>query len=276
MSIIFRLAGHREYNMPNSKSPYSDEVEAHFGKFRNHAVVKAARKLRRTRGVSYDAVMSMAVHISDTKELKERVPFDQKPPRLDERWRVDDARDFLKKARDFVKKTEFNQFFAEHEKFYAAAAKRLEQRLSERDYIRWFDTFFGVRPGARFAAIPGLLNGGGNYGVGIQFPDGSEEITPVLGMYQFDDDGVPVVSTNIAELVVHEFCHTYTNPLVDKHAEELKEPAQMLYSQYAALMTRQAYGSWETMMRESFVRACTVRYSLANDGPAAAKASIAY
>ena len=31
-------------------------------------------------------------------------------------------------------------------------------------------------------------------------------------------------------------------------------------------MERQAYGSWETMMRESLVRACEIRYAMANDG----------
>lgn len=32
LSIVFRLAGADEYNQPNSHSPYSDEVEKHFGR----------------------------------------------------------------------------------------------------------------------------------------------------------------------------------------------------------------------------------------------------
>ena len=61
MSIIFRLAGNPEYNMPNSQSPYADDVAAHFGPFRDHPVVKLARKLRQEHGVSYDAVMGQLV-----------------------------------------------------------------------------------------------------------------------------------------------------------------------------------------------------------------------
>src|ERR1019366_10082645 len=60
MSLIFRLAGNREYNMAKVKS-YAEDADKQFEKFRNHAVVKLAQELRRTRGVSYDAVMSMAV-----------------------------------------------------------------------------------------------------------------------------------------------------------------------------------------------------------------------
>jgi hypothetical protein len=35
LSIIFRLAGNPEYNQPNSKSPYADEVAADLGESRD-------------------------------------------------------------------------------------------------------------------------------------------------------------------------------------------------------------------------------------------------
>ncbi len=51
MSLIFRLAGNREYNQPNSASSYAREISAHFGRFADHPVVEYARALRRKRGV---------------------------------------------------------------------------------------------------------------------------------------------------------------------------------------------------------------------------------
>ena len=65
MSLIFRLAGNPEYNMARVKS-YTDDAEQQFGKLRGHAVVTLARELRGSHGVSYDAVMSMAVHLTDS------------------------------------------------------------------------------------------------------------------------------------------------------------------------------------------------------------------
>ena len=38
----------------------------------------------------------------------------------------------------------------------------------------------------------------------------------------------------------------------------------------------QAYASWQTMMRESLVRACEVRYAMANDGRERAERSANY
>ncbi|MHC4211722.1 MAG: DUF4932 domain-containing protein, partial [Planctomycetota bacterium] len=263
-------------NQPNSASLYSDDVEAHFGPFRKHAVVATARRLRQERGVSYDAVMSMAVHLKDTPGLAERVPFEPHPARLDRRWRLDEARRFLDEARDFVRASDFNGFVAAHRDFHAAAAARLRARIEKRAYIDWFDQFFGDRPQARFRASVGLLNGGGNYGVGVRFADGSEEIAPVIGAYQFDNNGLPVFGKGIEDTIVHELCHSYTNPLIDAFADDLEPYGKAIYPSRAAVMERQAYGNWKTMMYESLVRACTVRWVLAHDGPAAAQKTVDY
>lgn len=274
MSIIFRLAGHPEYNQPNSASDYADDVEDQFGKFRDHPVVQTARRLRGTRGVSYDAVMSMAMHIEDTDSLKERIPFDQKPPRLDDRWRADEAREFLQQARDFVKEAKFNEFFKQHQKLYAAAGERMTAQLAKRDYIGWFDSYFGARPKAKFQVVIGMLNGGSCYGSGIRFPDGSEEIIPIIGAWKFDDEGVPAFDDSFTSTIVHEFCHSYTNAIVDKYADELEPAGQRIFSHCAAAMKQQAYGNWKTMMYESLVRVSVVRYLSDADGPVTARREI--
>ncbi len=274
MSILFRLAGNPEYNMPISKSPYSKAVEAHFGEFGSHPVIRTARKLRARRGVSYDAVMSMAVHLVDTVELAEKVPFDKKPPGLDRRWRLEEARDFLKKARDFVEKTKFNEFFKKHNALYEATANRMTKKLNERAYLDWFDRFFGTRPGAKFYVIVGLLNGGGCYGAGLRDLEGQEEITPIIGAWRFDGEGIPVFTGRIVPTVVHEFCHSYTNPIVDGHADKLEPAARRMFKHCEQTMRRQAYGNWKTLMYESLVRACVVRYMATTDGKAAAAREI--
>jgi len=274
MSIIFRLAGNPEYNQPNSKSPYADEVEVHFGKFRNHPVVRSAQQLRAERGVSYDAVMSMAVHLENTTTLKEKIPFDKAPPRLDARWHLKEARDFLQKARSFVADSKFNEFLNAHEELYRAAGARMTEKLGQRPYLEWFDAFFGARPGAEFRVIVGMLNGGCCYSAGVQHLDGREEISPVLGVWRFDDEGIPVVGDDIVGTVVHEFCHSYTNPLVDKYAEQLEPAGGRIFRHCAQAMRQQAYGNWKTMMYESLVRVCVVRYLLASEGDRAARKAI--
>jgi hypothetical protein len=274
MSLVFRLAGAEEYCQPGARSPYSDEADAHFAAFKDHDVVRAAQEARRRRGVGFDAVMSLALHLRDTETLELRVPMDFDQSRLDKRWTEPMVIDFLEKARAFVEASGFNAFIASHEALFDAAAQAMTDRLREQDYVGWFDGYFGARPGARFEVIVGMLNGPGNYGMSIRLPDGSEEISPVIGAGGFDGGGVPRFPGGVSPLLIHEFCHPYTNPLVDRFAAELAAPGARIYAHCRRVMSKQAYGSWRTMLYESLVRACVVRCIASMEGKRAAKKEI--
>lgn len=62
MSIVFRLAGNPEYNDENNKR-YADDIESYFSAYKNSDLILYAKSLRENRGISYDAVMSMAVRL---------------------------------------------------------------------------------------------------------------------------------------------------------------------------------------------------------------------
>lgn len=274
LSIIFRLAGNREYNQARLKN-YAKAVDAHFGPFKDHAVIHIARNLRRHRGVSFDAVMAMAIHLRDADRLAELVPFDPQPATLDQRWTTEDARDFLRQARDFVTETKFAAFLAEHDELHKTAVKRAQTVIDANIELAWFDEFFGARPGARFELALGLLNGGGNYGPRVRLADGKEVLYCVLGVWQTDPKGLPRFSRKVVDTVAHEFCHSYCNPLVEANLEALQGPAAQLFPHVEKEMKRQAYGTAKTMLYESLVRACVVRYVAASKGKAAARREVA-
>ena len=265
MSVIFRLAGNPEYNK-GRVDVYTKAVDAHFEKFKDHAVVRAASNLRRVSGVSHDACMSLAVHLTDAGELLERVPFDPRPVGLDKRWKLAAARGFLKQARQFAKEAEFDGFLKAHQELYQTAVGRMQKVLDEHARLAWFDRFFGARPQARFELALGMLNGGQCYGARVRQADGKEELYCVLGVWLTDADGLPKFDLSTVDIVVHEFCHSYCNALVDKHADKLRGPATKMFPHVESAMRAQAYGRWEIMMYESLVRACVVRYLLAADG----------
>jgi Domain of unknown function (DUF4932)/Bacterial Ig-like domain len=282
MSVVFRLAGNPEYRQ-GSVASYVADVERHFGGFKNHAAVARVRSLRASRGISYNAPMSLAVYLTDAETLGERVPLDPLPPGVDERWRPADARAFLADLRAFVRETDFMSFFKAHQPLYQTAVNRLEQELDSRgrlaedweepppaQLVEWFDGFFGGRPGADFIIILGMLNGGASYGASARRGDGGEEIYSILGVWVLDVNGQPKFDRGILSTVAHEFCHSYTNPLLDKHKTELRPAGEKIFPYVAGDMKRQAYGDWLTMMYESLDRACGVRYALFLDGRQAA------
>jgi hypothetical protein len=273
MSLIFRLAGNPEYTQ-NRLPAYIQDIEKYFGEHKNHDVVQLARQLRETRGVSFDAVMSLAIHIEDVDGIEERVPLNPAPKSWDIRWTAEDTRKFQELARRFVKETDFATFIQEHDPLYRTAESRMEKVLEDFGVVDWFDSFFGAKQDASFTVLLGMMNGGACYGPRVVFPDGREELYCVLGVWLKDRRGLPRFDKSVLPTVVHEFCHSYINPLVNLHAGDLEKAGQRIFSSVADAMRRQAYPEWRTMMYESLVRACVVRYRLASEGEEAAERQI--
>jgi hypothetical protein len=70
--------------------------------------------------------------------------------------------------------------------------------------------------------------------------------------------------------VIHEFNHSFCNPLVFAHREQLRRAGEKLYAPRAKEMQQQAYGHWHEMLQETLVRACVVRYLARYEGHLAA------
>jgi hypothetical protein len=275
MSIIFRLAGNPEYNQGKVAS-YVRDVDSHFGPFRNHAVVRLAKRLRETQGVSYDAVMCMAVHVTDAVTLQERIPFSPPPRSLDSRWTPETAREFLNLARRFVLEAQVKGFLDQHEPLYRIGVHRMQELLDQHAHLEWFDSFFGPREGAEFHLVLGMLNGGGCYGPHYTKPDGQEELYSIIGVWSTNLLGHPKFPPDVVPTIIHEFTHSYTNPLMDRFAGQLQGPGETIERYVRDEMRRQAYSGWRTIMYESLVRACGLRYVMATEGPAAMQKAIEY
>jgi Domain of unknown function (DUF4932) len=273
LSLIFRLAGNREYNMARVKS-YAEDADKQFEKFRNHAVVNLAQELRRTQGVSYDAVMSMAVHLTDAERPQLKLPVQPLPEGLDQRWTAPDVSNFLAAAQQFVKDSSFQEFIKQHRPLYQTTVARMQTLMEKEAHLKWFDAYFGSRSQANFTVALGLLNGGGCYGPHFRAADGREELYCVLGVWQTDQQGVPEFTRAVLDTVVHEFCHSYANPIITRHQAELSASGEALFALVAARMRSQAYGSAHTMLCESLVRASTVRYLRQYEGEEAARRAI--
>jgi hypothetical protein len=270
LSIIFRLAGNPEYNQ-GAIPAYEQAIAAHFAPYREHEAVRLAAEFRQQRGVSFDAVMSMAIHLSDAERLEERVPFDAEGSSLERRWGGAEARRFVAAARRFVVDARFAEFRAAQRHLYDTTDARLRRLLVAGVDYSWFSRFFGAPPGGRFVLVPGLANGGGSYGPRVVFPNGLEELYAIIGVFQRDSAGLPRFTEGMVGTVVHEFNHSYVNPVVAGQAERFEEPARQIYDRVMEAMRAQAYGNWETMVNESLVRAAVIRYLASQEGVEAAR-----
>ncbi len=262
MSIIFRLAGANEYSQAPADAPYVKEVDAYFTPFRKHEAVKLASKLWDEDGIGFDKVASFSIHIKGGPKLVPKIAFEESPSGLiGPFWTKANAKQFLASLQHFVDDTKAFDFFEKHRDLYARSAKRLADEVAKRPYRAWLDSFFGVKlEGAEFCALIGMLNGAANYGPKVTYSDGKEELLPIIGASSFDKEGIPVFGDRHSALVAHEFCHSYCNPLVEKHAEKLVPLGDKIFPRRENLLRPQAYASGRVMLYESLVRACTHRF----------------
>jgi hypothetical protein len=266
LGIIFRLAGNGEFNHKVKK--YSADVDTHFAEFRDHPAVQYARRMREERKICCDAVMSLAIHLGDLPEIKQRRTF--RNSTLEKRWQIDEAGEFVEKIRDFVKDSDFHDFIRANRSLYELTETRMRNLINEKVNQKWFEGFFGERPKSRFILTIGLLNGGWNYGMSFQNVNGSEELHAMMGVWLFDEEGNPKFDERIIPTVVHEFNHSFINHIVAKREAWLRPAGEIIYAPVAVQMRGQGYTSWKTMIDESLVRAAVARYILAHQGTQAA------
>jgi hypothetical protein len=269
-SIIFRLAGHPEYN--RAKVPgYAKDVDEHFAALKDHAVVQTARRLRGQYGVSFDAPMSLAVHLKDAANLELIFPLFPWPEGIDNRWKPQEVKGFLSQAKDFSAVGNFQAFFDKHKNLYQQSVARMEQFLGRQAHLEWFGSFFGTRQDSRFHLVLGMLNGPDCYGARA-VGQGRRDLYCILGVWSVDAQGIPIFDKSVIPTVVHEFAHSYVNPLIEKWFDQLKKAGQALFPAQEERMRQMHYGNWRTMMIESLVRASVIRHAHRYDGPVAAKA----
>lgn len=264
MSILARTAGNEEYNM-DMAGQYTKDTEVWFAPYKQHAAVVCFQNLRDQYGISYDAVMSMAIHLDiDGGKVK----FLGEQADLEKRWSNVDIGDFIDKLNTFYTDTRFHNFFEQHRMFYDEGLKEYEANVMTYFHQEWYARFYGTAPTDRFRIVIGFTCGGGNYGPSRQLPGQPREAYAICGYYFNPQTGKPYgEGANMATTLIHEFNHSFVNPLLNNetNASLIATTGQKLHKFSAYAMERQAYSDWQTVINESIVRAAVILYMLDQD-----------
>lgn len=264
MSIVFRLAGNFEYN-GDVAPQYIAHIHSNFDQFQSDSLIIFAKFLHEKYGVSYDAVMSMAVNL----KLSEKTFTLKKDwiKSLDKRWRNESATHFVYLLNAFYIKSDAEQFFADEKPYYNKIVNAFNEVLLNFNQS-WYFQYYGVKPKEKFNIIIGCGNGGQNYGPSTNSPKEGKQIYAIMGSWSFDKEGNPIFKEdNYLPTLIHEFNHSFINPLLDKYKTNkiIKTSATKLLDTMKTEMANQAYKNWQTLINESLVRASVVRYLMAND-----------
>lgn len=263
MSILSRMAGFPEYNM-DMAGQYIKDMDNYFKDNTDHPAVQYMKGLRNKYGISFDAVMSMAIHLDNRNGTLSLVEEDI--PTLEKRWKSVDKDEFLSYLNSFYKDTDFNEFFKAHKDLYNKGLKSYQDNVLKYFGIDWYADFYGNEPQETFSVIIGFCNGGNNYGVNRQLTGKRKEVFALVGYY-VDKEDTPMYNKEYLPSLIHEFNHSFINHYLDENkypdfVKELEPAATDLFMSSRWSMAKQAYGDWKTVINESLVRAAVICYML--------------
>ena len=260
MSILSRTADFREYHL-DMAGQYSKDTEAWFAPYKGHSIVSYYQGLRNHHDISYDAVMSMAIHLDVDKG---KVKFLGEKSDLEERWKNVDIDDFIIRLNQFYTDTRFHEFFEQHHSFYEEGLKSFEENVMSYFHQDWYAQFYGTEATERFRIVIGFTYGDHNNGVARQLKGQPREAFAICG-YKLN----PVTNRPVwdAALLIHEFNHSFVNPLLDNpaHVAMMEKIGMKLLQFSQPEMEQQAYNDWKIVVNESVVRAAVFIYMLDNN-----------
>lgn len=262
IGLVFRLAGAPEYSECAVES-VANSADNYFAAFKEHEAVELAKRYRKT-SFGYDAITGYGIQLVFNEEG--RLIFDKDylegSNSSFDRWSYNQKYKMLAALNDFYVVSNFLEWFhsLQAEKEMALAAFKANTNL---DY-EWFDTFYGKKNKLATRIILSFMIGFHNNGVSMKRSDGAHLLSPVIGSFYTYGQGIYFGGNDA--LLVHEFSHPYCNPLIDANWDSMKSKAEAVYSKVADKMTSQAYGRPQTMMYETLVRACTIRYLISHHG----------
>ena len=263
MSSVFRLIDAEEYS-DKSNALYVEDIEKHFGSFKNSDFFSKLKKERDEDGLGYDAVMSMAVNLkikNGTLSL-----LDPKRKSLDKRWKTEKLPMFLKGLNQFYKTSKFNQFYKDHQADYQQAGKAFSDSVLVKFNQEWYPKFYGKQPNEDFKVVIGYGNGGGNYGPRVSEDNKNDVVYAIVGGGNFEGRTLSYTS-GYAPTLIHEFNHSFVNYILETkdYKKQLEKAGKTILEAVKEPMAAQAYSNWETLINESLVRAAVIVYMKENN-----------
>lgn len=242
--------------------PYKDEMREYFQPYADHEAVRLFNIMADS-GFNFDGPPTAVLHLSKPPELAEVIPFDDYVVRRAKGR--DRLEQFVAALRDFARVSYFEEFWQAHQSFYdsVVAAPRIE--IADKNYAGILEDYYGVKQHGYYIVYAPILHDGG-YGPRIAYPDGGYDVYQISGPSGVDGS-LPVFgsSSSLRHTTMHEFSHSFVNPLTEKYAA-LVDSVAFLFEPIEQRMRQKAYGNWHTCVNEHIVRAFTTRMRYRFDG----------
>lgn len=265
VSVIAHLAKVPGYIWPEEQAgviDYFHQVDSTFAPYSNHPIMAFVADSLVKQGFGYHVPVAMALRLK-LKNGKLHYNTDLEPD-FNHYYRgitPQHEKKLIALLEDFYKKAHFHSFFKKNQPLYNACKQTMQQQLVDKIDLDWYKSFFGPINNISFHIYLGLLNGPGNYAIPQKTKDGSEIKNAFIGCADRNATGdIYYGEAYTLPVIIHEFNHSFCNPLNEEFWDDIKDKMIAFYNQNASFYAQQAYGDPLTVANEMFVEACVMRY----------------
>lgn len=267
LSIACKLADIKGFN-DNLNPIYAKAIDKHFGSRKNHPLTNYLRELKPKLDEAYWDVPAVVVHLSQPPKLEPLMGFDDTANVDDWESRELFNPKFVTMLHQFYRDAKAENFFKSQESYYKSVNREYEKQGVKLNK-EWINQFFGLQTTEDYYPIVALGMRNGAY-LRVNFANKYRHTITIFETTSFDSRGIPTTFKNevFPRMMLHEYIHAFTNQLIDKNSVELRNYAEIILKnpKIFKLVENTFYGNWQYLLYESLVRACSIKYFMANKG----------
>lgn len=256
LSVIQYLSDYDEqYGLMTAyETSYHADLEAAFRKFENHEAVEFFNDAM-VKGFAFDAPPTAVLYLDENFNIRPEF----KGSELERERMSVGMEQFRDVMRKFYLDTNFEEFYKAHSGFYRRMINTYAASFPKWSMIDAMESYYGKEMAGYNITLVALFHSGG-FGPSLEFADGTH-IYSIQGPYQAEND-TPIFgdSDDIANLVIHEFGHSFVpvNDTADPAMVAEVKRSEYLMEAVRSEMTRNAYTSWTSAYEELVLRAAVI------------------
>ena len=256
MSILLSInpytAWFENFGVPlNSNYSYQDDINEWFKEERFHQAVLDIWELCKGKGVTFP--LEFILHFSPPPNLILIYNYTEDLLPSGGEMRLNLTANHL---RDFVNDSNFNDFFVAHKSFYNSIVSNFTSLNNWNDTLLTLENFFGLSKSNYTIVLAPYIFFGGGFGPYLEDQNDTHSYAIITtGRIQ---NNMPNFGNLLSTkwLVLHEFAHSFINPIVDANMDQLDRYSD-LYEPVRDNLTQYGYSNWQCMIYETLVRAFT-------------------
>ncbi len=260
MNVMMSYTGDSPFaNPPYVQPDYKAFVDSWFAKHRDHSAIRFI-----TTGIMENGLMN---RLETPAEIGINSGIEQGAfvyTGNGEGWSDETRDEFVREVNKFYRDTGFDAFWHEAREKYEPINAAFRDVIIPKANIEWLNRFVPVDGARSYDLTFSYLCGAYNFGCSKNgVPN------PVMGIPSID--GRPPIYEDpmgiymCATALLHEYLHSFCNPLTDKHYAELKDPGEVVFPRIREQATQAFYGTWRSVLNEAFIRASVIAFMHSDD-----------